>query len=177
MTTAGSTAHDFSGAEAPAPHRSVSRPPLAIVGHIASRQSGQSLPTAEPAISFGPFHLLPTQRLLLEADKPIRVGSRALDILIALVERAGEVLGKDELMACAWPNTFVEEGNLKVQVAALRRILGDGRLGQRYVVNVPGRGYVFVAPVIRKESQRPVLHASAERAGNLPARGTWKESA
>ncbi len=177
MTTAGSTAHDFSGAEAPAPHRSVPRPPLTIVGRNESRQSGQSFPTAEPAISFGPFHLLPTQRLLLEADKPLPVGSRALDILIALVERPGEVVGKDELVARVWPNTFVEDGNLKVQVAALRRILGDGRPGRRYVVNVHGRGYVFVAPVRRKDSQRPALHAAAEHARNLPAPGTWAKSA
>ncbi len=78
------TAHDFSGAEAFAPHRSVPRPPLTIVGHNESCQSGHSLPTAEPAISFGAFHLLPAQRLLLEADKPLPVDSRALDILIAL---------------------------------------------------------------------------------------------
>jgi DNA-binding winged helix-turn-helix (wHTH) protein len=147
------------------------------VGHNESRQSGHSLPTAEPAISFGAFHLLPAQRLLLEADKPQPVDSRALDILIALVERPGEVVGKDELMARVWPNSLVEEDNLKVQVAALRRILGDGRPGRRYVVNVHGRGYLFVAPVRRKDSQRPTLHAAADRARNLAPRGTGKESA
>ena len=150
MTTPGSTAQVFSGAEAPAPHRSVRRPPLTIVGDNESREFGQHLPTAEPAISFGPFHLLPSQRLLLEAGKPLRLGSRALDILIALIERAGEVIGKAELMNRVWPNTFVEGGNLKVHVAALRKALGDGRPGQRYVVNVHGRGYVFVAPVRRE---------------------------
>jgi DNA-binding winged helix-turn-helix (wHTH) protein len=162
------TAHDFSGAEAFAPHRSVPRPPLTIVGHNESRQSGHSVPTAEPAISFGAFHLLPAQRLLLEADKPLPVDSR---------ERPGEVVGKDELMARVWPNSLVEEDNLKVQVAALRKILGDGRPGRRYVVNVHGRGYLFVAPVRRKDSQRPTLHAAADRARNLAPRGTGKESA
>src|ERR1700738_4559781 len=99
------------------------------------------------AISFGPFRLLAAQRLLLEGDTPVRLGSRAFDSLTALVERAGEVVGKEELIARAWPQTFVEEANLKIQVSALRRALGDGQDGRRYVVTVPGRGYNFVAPV------------------------------
>jgi len=99
------------------------------------------------AISFDRFRLLPAQRLLLYADKAVPLGSRALDILIALVERSGELLGKDELMARVWPNTFVEPANLTVHVAALRRALGDGRDGNRFIVNIPGRGYQFVAAV------------------------------
>jgi DNA-binding winged helix-turn-helix (wHTH) protein len=91
------------------------------------------------AISFGPFRLLAAQRLLLEGDKPVRLGSRAFDILTALVERAGEVVGKEALIARAWPETFVEESNLKLQVSYLRRALGDGQGSHRYVVNVPGR--------------------------------------
>jgi DNA-binding winged helix-turn-helix (wHTH) protein len=156
MSTSESVARDFSRTEV-AVRRSALPPTLKIVGHndsfIAghndSFQFGQSPPTAEPAIAFGPFRLLPAQRLLLEAGKPVRLGSRALDILIALVERAGQVVGKEELMNRVWPNTFVEGGNLKVHVAALRKMLGDGQPGQRYVVNVHGRGYVFVAPVRR----------------------------
>src|SRR5712664_3177391 len=106
------------------------------------------------AISFGPFRLLAMQRLLLEGDQPVRLGSRAFDILAALVERAGEVVGKEQLIARAWPQTFVEESNLKIQVSALRRALGDGQAGNRYVVTVPGRGYNFVAPVRREETLR-----------------------
>ena len=98
------------------------------------------------AISFGPFRLLAEQRLLLEGDKPVRLGSRAFDILVCLVQRAGEVVGKEELIARAWPQTFVEEANLKIQVSALRRALGDGQGGNRYVLTVVGRGYNFVAP-------------------------------
>ena len=67
----------------------------------------------ERAISFGPFHLLPEQQLLLEGDRPVRLGSRAFAILIGLVEHAGEVVGKDALMARVWPGIHVEEGNLK----------------------------------------------------------------
>jgi predicted ATPase/DNA-binding winged helix-turn-helix (wHTH) protein len=105
------------------------------------------LVASERAISFGPFRLVPTQRLLLEDDNPVRVGSRALDILTALVERPGELVGKDELMARVWRGTLVEEGNLKFQVGALRRALGDGRGGRRYIATSAGQGYRFVAPV------------------------------
>src|SRR5271166_3420148 len=103
------------------------------------------------AVSFGPFRLLPERRLLLEGDKPVRLGSRALDMLIALVEHPGEVVSRDELMARVWPNTHVDEGNLKFQISALRRTLGGGN---RYLVNIPGRGYSFVAPVARAEGAR-----------------------
>jgi predicted ATPase/DNA-binding winged helix-turn-helix (wHTH) protein len=105
-------------------------------------------------ISFGPYRFLAAQRLLLEGDRQVRLGSRAFDILAALVERAGEVVGKEQLIARAWPKTFVEESNLKIQVSALRRALGDGQGGNRYVITVPGRGYNFVAPVRREETRR-----------------------
>ena len=123
--------------------------------------------SSERAISFGPFRLLPDRRLLLEGDKPVRLGSRALDVLIALVEHPGEVVGKDELMARVWPHTFVEEGNLKFQVGALRRTLGDGN---RYLVNIPGRGYCFVAPVALADGSRQSVPqaAAAEHRHNLP---------
>ncbi len=123
---------------------------------------------AESAISFGPYRLLPTQRLLMEGDKPVRLGSRALDILTALVEHRGEVVSRDELMARVWPNTHVEEGNLKFQISALRRTLGGGN---RYLVNIPGRGYSFVAPVARAEEARIAAPEppQTQNAHNLPA--------
>ena len=104
------------------------------------------------AISFGPFRLIPAQRLLLEGNKPVRLGSRAFETLVALVERAGEVIGKEELLARVWPRTLVEESNLKIQVSTLRRALGDGQGGHRYVVTIPGQGYNFVAPVNLEEA-------------------------
>jgi predicted ATPase/DNA-binding winged helix-turn-helix (wHTH) protein len=122
------------------------------------------------AIAFGPFRLLPAQRLLVEGDRPVRLGSRAFDILSVFVERAGEIVGKDELMARAWPQTFVEESNLKIQVSALRRALGDGQGGQRYVVTVPGRGYNFVAPVSLQRTPQaslpPTIAPAATEAHN-----------
>jgi DNA-binding winged helix-turn-helix (wHTH) protein len=103
---------------------------------------------AAPAkVSFGPFCLLPTQFLLREGDKPVSLGSRALEILIALLERRGELVSKQELMARVWPNVFVEPANLTVHMSALRRALRDGRDGHRFIVNIPGRGYRFVASV------------------------------
>src|SRR5271156_3868872 len=84
----------------------------------------------ERAISFGPFRRAPARRLLLEDGRPVRLGSRAFDILATLVERAGESVGKDELIARDWPNLFVEEANLKIQVSALRRALGDVQAGK-----------------------------------------------
>jgi DNA-binding winged helix-turn-helix (wHTH) protein len=111
--------------------------------------TAQSMVLAVSAMSFGPFHVVPSQRLLLEGDQPLRLGSRAFDILVALVERAGQLVSKDELRNIVWPGTFVEDGNLKVQVSALRRTLRDGECGNRYIATVAGRGYWFVAPVVR----------------------------
>ena len=98
-------------------------------------------------VSFGPFRLLPTQFLLLEGDKPVPLGSRALQILIVLLERRGELVSKHEIMARVWPDVFVEPANLTVHISALRRMLRDGRDGNRFIINIPGRGYSFVAPV------------------------------
>ena len=124
--------------------------------------------SGESAVSFGPYRLFPAQRLLVEGDKPVRLGSRALDMLIALVEHPGEVVGRDELMARVWPNTHVDESNLKFQISALRRTLGGGN---RYLVNIPGRGYSFVAPVARAEQAGTAAPepAQTETGHNLPA--------
>ena len=85
----------------------------------------------EEVVAFGSFRLVPAQRMLSEDGKPVRIGGRALDILAALTERAGETISKEELIARAWPDTVVEEAALRVHVAALRKALGDGRAGKR----------------------------------------------
>lgn len=100
-------------------------------------------------LSFEGFHLVPSQRLLLHAGRPVRLGSRAFDLLVALASAAGEVVAKDDLMARVWPGTFVEEASLRVHVGALRKALG-GRSSGQFVANIPGRGYCFVAPVARQ---------------------------
>ncbi|OKO85104.1 hypothetical protein AC630_07040 [Bradyrhizobium sp. AS23.2] len=91
--------------------------------------------------------MLSTQFLLLEGDKPVPLGSRALELLIALLERRGELVSKQDLMARVWPKVFVEPANLTVHMSALRRALRDGQDGRRFIVNIPGRGYRFVASV------------------------------
>jgi predicted ATPase/DNA-binding winged helix-turn-helix (wHTH) protein len=124
-------------------------------------------------LSFGPFSLSPAERLLKKDDKPITLGGRALDILIALVGRAGEVVIYKELISAVWPDVVVEKGNLRFQMTTLRKALGDGRDGARYVSNVAGRGYCFVAPVTRSTAGRtvPVTRtAAAERVQRLPPR-------
>jgi predicted ATPase/DNA-binding winged helix-turn-helix (wHTH) protein len=97
--------------------------------------------------SFGQFCLHPNERRLEREGIPLVVGSRALDILIALVERAGQTVTKKELFSCVWPHVNVEESSLRVHIAGLRKALCDGKDGARYITNVPGRGYCFVAPV------------------------------
>ena len=99
----------------------------------------------DPAISFGPFRLFPKSRLLEKEGSPLHVGGRALDILIFLAERPGEVIDKRELVKRIWADVNVDEGSLRFHVAALRKALGDTGKSARYVVNVPGRGYCFVA--------------------------------
>jgi predicted ATPase/DNA-binding winged helix-turn-helix (wHTH) protein len=99
------------------------------------------------SVAFGPFRLHFGKRLLEKEAVPVALGSRAMDVLIALVERAGDVVTKQELTRRVWPNITVDESSLRVHVATLRKALGDGRNGARYVTNISGRGYCFVAPV------------------------------
>jgi predicted ATPase/DNA-binding winged helix-turn-helix (wHTH) protein len=98
-------------------------------------------------LAFGPFRLDVLGRRLTEAGQPVVIGDRAIELLIALTERPGEVLPKADLMSRAWPDTHVEEANLRVQISAIRRALGGGGADDAYVANAPGRGYRFVAPV------------------------------
>ena len=100
-------------------------------------------------LSFDTFELIPEQRLLLDAGKPLRVGGRAFEILVVLIEHAGETVSKEALIASVWPKTVVEECNLRVHVGALRKALGQGQADNRYIENVAGRGYSFVAPLTR----------------------------
>src|SRR5216683_41593 len=146
---------------------------LSASGHARMGDS-DNLRTNDVA-SFGPFRLFIAERLLEKADEPLELGSRALDILITLVERAGEVVTRNELISRVWPDVIVEEANLRVHVSGLRKALGDGRDGARYVTNVIGRGYCFVAPVTRSTSPRSTPQARplvSDRLRQLPARLT-----
>ena len=121
------------------------------------------------ALTFGSFEVRPAERVLVEDGRPVPLGARALDILVLLVERAGQVVGKDELIAQVWPSTVVEEATLRVHIAALRRHLHEGRAGQRYIVSVTGRGYSFVAPVQSIQPAGPAPAPQAAPGLPLPA--------
>ena len=101
-------------------------------------------------VSFGPFSF--RTRLLEKDGVPVKLGGRATDILRLLISRAGQVISKEEILAYAWSGLVVEEISLRVHVAELRKALGDGKDGARYITNVPSRGYCFVAPVRRNAS-------------------------
>src|SRR5262245_8655835 len=96
-----------------------------VTGDLAER--------APRSFGFGPFMLIPERQLLLKDEAPVRIGGRALDILTALVERPGELVNKRELIARAWPSMAIDESNLKVNMVALRRALGDGRGAAKYI--------------------------------------------
>lgn len=122
-------------------------------------------------ISFGPFRLRAAQRILERAGAEVHLSARDLDILIALVDRAGQVVSKRDLIAHAWPNMVIDDVNLRIHVSSLRRALGDGESGARYVTTVPGRGYCFVAPIFRSNVLRLLTTKNllSPRAHGLPA--------
>src|ERR1700687_4040567 len=103
---------------------------------------------AQGNLQFGPFELSSRERVLRRDGIVLPLGSRALDILIYLAERPGEVIAKQELMDHVWSDVTVEEGSLRVHVAAIRKALGDGQSGNRYIANIKGRGYAFVGTVV-----------------------------
>ncbi len=105
---------------------------------------------------FANFRLLPDQRALCCSQAPVKLGSRAFDMLLALVERRDRVVSKNELMDLVWPRLVVEENNLQVQVVALRKLLGHPA-----IATVPGRGYRFTLPV--------VVQGDTATAGDAPA--------
>jgi len=125
-------------------------------------------------LTFGPFRLYVRERRLERDGCFVQLGSRAFDVLVALVEQAGEVVSKQELTAYVWPDTVVEESGLRVHVAGLRKVLGDGQGNGRYITNVPGRGYCFVAPVLRAGRPPSAMPAGAATDGNGAKRSACK---
>jgi DNA-binding winged helix-turn-helix (wHTH) protein len=112
-------------------------------------------------LRFGPFELLSSKRVLRRAGVTLSLGSRAFDILVYLAERPGKVIGKKELINHVWSDVTVEEVSLRVHVAAIRKALGDGQFGNRYIANVKGRGYSFIGSAV-------FLEDSAEHVSDRP---------
>lgn len=117
----------------------------------------------EAGFAFLNFVLYPARRRVERGGVSVNIGSRSLDILIALVVRAGEIIAKDELVAMVWPNLVVEESALRVHISTLRKALGDGNGGLRLIANIPGRGYSFVAPVRKLGGERPPIAGDTVR--------------
>ena len=122
-------------------------------------------------LRFGPFELNVAERSLRKANQVIPLGGRAYDILVALLENAGEVVGKAELIARAWPDVTVEEGSLRVHLSALRKALGDGQFGNKYIASIQGQGYSFIAPVARLPADHDRGNTSAGTSNLPPALG------
>jgi predicted ATPase/DNA-binding winged helix-turn-helix (wHTH) protein len=124
------------------------------------------------AISFGPFSLIASERLLTKEGAPVELSARALDILIALSSNPNEVVSKTDLLSRVWPDVTVEEGSLRFHIANLRKALGDGQHGARYITTISRRGYCFVAPISRPSGQERALAAGAANfpLANLPGR-------
>src|SRR6476619_8092932 len=96
---------------------------------------------------FGPYRLIPSERQLLRENQPVPLTPKTFDLLVVLVENSGHLIGKEELLHRIWPDSFVEEANLSVNMTALRRALGEGTDDHQYVETVPRHGYRFVADV------------------------------
>ena len=122
-------------------------------------------------LKFGPFELSSGERVLQRDGVMLPLGSRALDILIYLAERPGEVVTKKELIDHVWPDVVVEEGSLRVHIAAIRKALRDGKLGNRYIANIQGRGYSFVASVVGADNRVPLERPTQ---GDLPIDRRWR---
>jgi predicted ATPase/DNA-binding winged helix-turn-helix (wHTH) protein len=124
-------------------------------------------------ISFGPFSLIASERLLTKIGVPVELSGRAYDILTTLLSRPNQVISKSDLLARVWSNIIVEEGSLRFHIANLRKALGDGKDGARYITTESGRGYCFVAPISRGEQKELRQVTEPEfRHANLPGRVT-----
>ena len=116
---------------------------------------------------FGRFELQPAERRLLADGQPVALGARAFDLLVVLVERAGRLAAKNDLLTLVWPGLVVEENNLQVQISTLRKVLGQGAL-----TTIPGRGYRFALPVEGADTAAPAPEPSDRPTAGMAAAST-----
>src|SRR6202171_3796619 len=121
-------------------------------------------------LKFGPFELSSSERVLRRECEALPLGGRALDILIYLADRPGEVIAKQELMDHVWSDVTVEEGSIRVHVAAIRKALADGQFGNRYIANIKARGYSFVGTVVPLTGSTESRNDKFRQQGRLPVR-------
>src|SRR5690242_16018649 len=127
---------------------------------------------------FGLWCLDSEERVLRRGDVPVALPPKDLETLLVLVERAGHIVDKEELLEKVWPGVFIEEGNLSRRIFNLRQVLGDGTDGQRYIETIPRRGYRFVASLQEDQGLAP----ATSNAANIPepeqsARGSSRRKA
>ena len=127
-------------------------------------------PFSGASASFGPFRLFPAERKVERDGIPFPLSNRALDLLIVLVEHAGEVVSHRELTSRVWRNLVVESGSLRMHITGLRKALSDGEGGARYIETVRGRGYCLVAPVSRQDRPHRVGSAALSKSAAVQAR-------
>src|SRR5215510_11638560 len=96
------------------------------------------------AFSFAEFRVEPSTRRLTKGGEHLALNAKAFDVLLYLIENAGRVVSKDELLSTVWEGHFVEEANLAVQISSLRRVLGDRTNDPRFIATIPGKGYEFI---------------------------------
>jgi DNA-binding winged helix-turn-helix (wHTH) protein len=149
-----------------APDLRVVRPAGEPLAKLESIAAASTPPAQSGSIAFGDFLILQAERVLLKSGSPVSIGARAFDVLVILAERPGEVVTRKEIEARAYAGLTVSEGALRFQIAALRKVLGEGRDGLRFIANVSGRGYCFAAPVVRSEENA----APAGSNDNLPTK-------
>jgi len=124
---------------------------------------------------FGSFRLDVSRRLLLRDGQPVKLTPKLFDLLLALVERCGQVVETDELMKAVWRNTHVSEGTLRQDVLVLRRALDDTIKPHRYIVTIPGKGYCFVAEVVeRKEKEERDSNGVLQMQGHTENLGAYQ---
>src|SRR6266853_1902259 len=121
-------------------------------------------------LRFGPFEVSIGGRVLRRDGQVLPLGGRALDILNYLADRPGEVIAKQELIDHVWSDVTVEEGSLRVHVAAIRKALGDGQFGNRYIANIKARGYSFVGTVVPLAGSTESRNDKFRHQGRLPLR-------
>jgi predicted ATPase/DNA-binding winged helix-turn-helix (wHTH) protein len=123
-------------------------------------------------LEFGPYRLIPSERVLLVGEDPVEIGSRAFDILALLLHRRGEVVSRREILDHVWPDLTVDDANLRVQMSDLRRTLRSQDEAASYIKNVQGRGYVFIAPVqlVSSSERKAVSGMTASSVRMLPKR-------
>src|SRR5215813_11228705 len=121
-------------------------------------------------LRFAPFELSVGDRVLRRDGHAVPLGSRALDILVYLADRPGEVIAKQELIDHVWPDVTVEEACLRVHVASIQKALNDGQFGSRYFSNIKGRGYSFVGTVVPLKDDEESRNARFPHQGRFPVR-------